>query len=175
MLPEGRITPQDTGLWTDSQIAPLKSIVDFAHSQSQKVGIQLGHAGRKASTIAPWLSGATVATEVVGGWPEGVYAPSAIQWAPEYAQPKEASVEYIKTVVGAFAASAKRAVEAGIDVIEIRASLFTFAHPTSVSTLLYRQRSRVSFIIVLEPYQQQAHGQLRWKLREPYSPDARNR
>jgi 2,4-dienoyl-CoA reductase-like NADH-dependent reductase (Old Yellow Enzyme family) len=53
---EGRITPEDSGLWLDSQIEPLRRIVEFAHSQSQKIAIQLAHAGRKASTVAPWLS-----------------------------------------------------------------------------------------------------------------------
>lgn len=55
VLEEGRITPEDSGLWKDSQIEPLKRIVDFAHSQCQKIAIQLGHAGRKASTVAPWI------------------------------------------------------------------------------------------------------------------------
>jgi 2,4-dienoyl-CoA reductase-like NADH-dependent reductase (Old Yellow Enzyme family) len=62
VTPEGRITPEDSGLWKDSQIEPLRKIVEFAHSQGQKIGIQLGHAGRKASTVAPWLSGGSVAT-----------------------------------------------------------------------------------------------------------------
>ena len=62
---EGRITPEDSGLWKDSQIEPLRRIVEFAHSQGQKIGIQLGHAGRKASTVAPWLSSGEVATERV--------------------------------------------------------------------------------------------------------------
>lgn len=55
VTPEGRITPEDSGLWQDSQIAPIKRIVDFAHSQGQYVAIQLSHAGRKASTVAPWI------------------------------------------------------------------------------------------------------------------------
>lgn len=63
--PEGRITPEDGGLWVDSQIEQLRQIVDFAHSQDQKVAIQLGHAGRKASTVAPWLSRNAVASEKV--------------------------------------------------------------------------------------------------------------
>lgn len=63
---EGRITPEDSGLWKDSQIEPLKKIVEFAHSQGQKIGIQLAHAGRKASTHAPWLGHGAVATEAVG-------------------------------------------------------------------------------------------------------------
>ncbi len=62
---EGRITPQDSGLWKDSQIEPLRKIVEFAHSQGQKIGIQLGHAGRKASTVAPWLSSGEIATKEV--------------------------------------------------------------------------------------------------------------
>ena len=62
---EGRITPEDSGLWKDSQIAPLKRIVEFAHSQNQNIGIQLAHAGRKASTVAPWLSSGAIANEDV--------------------------------------------------------------------------------------------------------------
>ena len=62
VTPEGRISPEDVGLWMDSQIAPLKEIVDFTHSQGQKIMIQLGLAGRKASTLAPWLSGGDVAS-----------------------------------------------------------------------------------------------------------------
>ena len=50
----GRITPEDNGLWKDSQVGPLSRVVEFAHSQSQNIMIQLGHAGRKASTLAPW-------------------------------------------------------------------------------------------------------------------------
>jgi 2,4-dienoyl-CoA reductase-like NADH-dependent reductase (Old Yellow Enzyme family) len=65
VLPEGRITPEDSGLWKDSQIEPLRQLCEFAHSQGQKMGIQLSHAGRKASTIAPWLAGGSVATEEV--------------------------------------------------------------------------------------------------------------
>jgi 2,4-dienoyl-CoA reductase-like NADH-dependent reductase (Old Yellow Enzyme family) len=62
---EGRITPEDSGLWKDSQIEPLRRVVEFAHSQGQKIGIQLGHAGRKASTVAPWLSKSATATKEV--------------------------------------------------------------------------------------------------------------
>jgi 2,4-dienoyl-CoA reductase-like NADH-dependent reductase (Old Yellow Enzyme family) len=64
--PEGLITPQDSGLWMDSQIEPLKRIVEFAHSQNQKIAIQLGHAGRKASTVAPWINRKAAAPEEVG-------------------------------------------------------------------------------------------------------------
>lgn len=119
VTPEGRITPEDSGLWCDSQIEPLKQIVTFAHSQNQKIGIQLGHAGRKASTVAPWLSPGATATEVAGGWPEDVWAPSALQYNDAFPKPKELSQERIKDVVTAFAAAAKRALKAGFDVIEI--------------------------------------------------------
>jgi 2,4-dienoyl-CoA reductase-like NADH-dependent reductase (Old Yellow Enzyme family) len=74
----GRITPEDCGLWKDSQKEPLRKIVEFAHSQGQKIGIQLGHAGRKASTVAPWLSKGDIAGKDLNGWPDNVHAPSAI-------------------------------------------------------------------------------------------------
>lgn len=61
VTPEGRITPEDSGLWKDSQMAPLKYTVDFAHSQGQKIAIQLAHAGRKASSVAPWKTRSGVA------------------------------------------------------------------------------------------------------------------
>jgi 2,4-dienoyl-CoA reductase-like NADH-dependent reductase (Old Yellow Enzyme family) len=62
VTPEGRITPEDSGLWKDSQIEPLKKTVEFAHSQGQHIAIQLAHAGRKASTVAPWIDRKAVAT-----------------------------------------------------------------------------------------------------------------
>lgn len=55
VLPEGRISPEDAGIWTDSHIASFQRIVDFAHSQAAKIGVQLAHAGRKASALAPWV------------------------------------------------------------------------------------------------------------------------
>jgi 2,4-dienoyl-CoA reductase-like NADH-dependent reductase (Old Yellow Enzyme family) len=55
VAPEGRISPEDSGLWKDSQIEPIKRVVEFAHSQNQKIAVQLAHAGRKASTVAPWI------------------------------------------------------------------------------------------------------------------------
>lgn len=62
---EGRITPEDAGLWQDSQVEPMRRVVEFAHGQGQRLGVQLAHAGRKASTVAPWLSAGDVATEEV--------------------------------------------------------------------------------------------------------------
>lgn len=82
VTPSGRITPSDNGIWSDAHIPGLKRIVDFAHEQGTVIGIQLAHAGRKASTRAPWAqydmknndkysgTGSSVATEEEGGWPE---------------------------------------------------------------------------------------------------------
>ncbi|KAF3768977.1 FMN-linked oxidoreductase [Cryphonectria parasitica EP155] len=122
VLPNGRISPEDSGLWKDSQIAPLRRITDFIHSQGHKAGIQLSHAGRKASTLAPWhgqRGKPHVAGEDVGGWPDNVWGPSAIPFSHTYPQVKEMTVEQIRETVEAFGAAAKRAVEAGFDVIEI--------------------------------------------------------
>jgi len=119
VTPEGRITPEDSGLWQDSQIAPLKRIVEFAHSQNQKIAIQLGHAGRKASTVAPWLSRGDTAEKEAGGWPTEVLAPSAIAFQDTYPNPNALTLEGIKRIKDGFIDAAKRSVEAGFDVIEI--------------------------------------------------------
>jgi 2,4-dienoyl-CoA reductase-like NADH-dependent reductase (Old Yellow Enzyme family) len=68
VVPEGRITPEDAGIWDDSHVEGengLAKICEFAHSQGQKIGIQLAHAGRKASTVCPWLSFGSIAGEDV--------------------------------------------------------------------------------------------------------------
>ena len=126
VLPDGRISPEDSGLWADSQIAPIKRIADFMHSQGQKLGIQLGHAGRKASTVAPWLAKergkSILATEDVKGWPNDVVGPSAIKWGEGFAMPREMTSQDIQNVINGFCNSAKRAVVAGVDVIEIHAA-----------------------------------------------------
>ncbi|EFQ29411.1 NADH:flavin oxidoreductase/NADH oxidase [Colletotrichum graminicola] len=120
--PRGRISPQDVGLWKDSQAVSLKRVVDFIHSQNQAVGIQLAHAGRKASNVAPWIRerhGKWLAHESEGGWPDDCVAPSAIPYAENWATPRELTVEEIQGLVKSFADAAKRAVEAGVDLIEI--------------------------------------------------------
>ncbi len=132
---EGRITPEDSGLWLDSQMEPLKSIVEFAHSQNQKIGIQIGHAGRKASTVAPWLSHGAVATKELNGWPDNVYAPSAIPYSSDLPNPKELTLADIESLKNSWAASIKRAVECKFDVIEIHNAhgylLHSFLSPVS--------------------------------------------
>ncbi|RPB02549.1 FMN-linked oxidoreductase [Choiromyces venosus 120613-1] len=135
VVPEGRITPEDVGLWKDSQIEPMAKIVEFAHSQNQKIAIQLAHAGRKASTVAPWLSMGDVATEEANGWPNNVYAPSAIAYSERHAQPHEMTLEDIENLKKAWVAATRRALKAGFDVIEIHNAhgylLHSFVSPAS--------------------------------------------
>jgi 2,4-dienoyl-CoA reductase-like NADH-dependent reductase (Old Yellow Enzyme family) len=135
VTPNGRISPEDSGLWEDSQIAPLKRVADFLHSQNQKLGIQLAHAGRKASTLAPWMmkvrGQAVLATEEAGGWPNDVWGASAIKWSEGYPEPQEMSTADVEAVVKSFQDSAVRAVKAGVDVIEIHG-----AHGYLVSSFL---------------------------------------
>lgn len=123
VTPNGRISPEDAGIWKDSHIAPLKRITDFIHSQGHKAGVQLAHAGRKASTLSPWNrkpNGAYIASEDVGGWPDDVWGPSAISFDDAtFPQVKEMSVEQIKETVEAFGTAAQRAIAAGFDMIEI--------------------------------------------------------
>jgi 2,4-dienoyl-CoA reductase-like NADH-dependent reductase (Old Yellow Enzyme family) len=97
----------------------MSKVVEFAHSQGQNIAIQFAHAGRKASCLAPWLSMGDVATVEQGGWPDEVYAPSAIPYNERYPQPKEMSKADIERVKQGFVDAAKRAVKIGFDVIEI--------------------------------------------------------
>lgn len=115
----GRITPEDSGLWLDAHISGLQQHVQFAHSQGQKIGIQLAHAGRKASTVAPWLSPGATATEAGGGWPDDVFGPSAIPYGDGFPMPKEMTLADIDGLKQDFVAAARRAVAAGFDVIEV--------------------------------------------------------
>lgn len=135
VTPEGRITPEDAGIWKDSQVEAMKQIIEFAHSQGQKIGIQLGHAGRKASTVAPWLSSAAVATKDVNGWPDNVLGPSAIPYNEHHATPKEMTLKDIEDFKVAWEAGVKRALRAGVDVIEVHNAhgylLHSFISPAS--------------------------------------------
>ncbi len=114
--PEGRITEKCLGLWNNEQKITIKRIVDFVHENTaSKIGIQLAHAGRKAST---W-EGKQVSIEE-GGWP--TIAPSNIPYQPEDNAPIELTTEAIKDLVIKFQEAAKRAVEIGFDVIELHAA-----------------------------------------------------
>lgn len=113
----------------------MAKIVDFAHAQNQKIGIQLAHAGRKASTVAPWLSFSQIATKEAGGWPDNLWAPSAIPYAETYPVPKELTTGDIKDLVKAYVSAAERSIRAGFDVIEIHNAhgylLHSFLSPVS--------------------------------------------
>ncbi len=130
--PDGRITPQDLGLWKDEHIPRLQSIVEFVHAQGSHIGIQLAHAGRKASMTPPWEEERAVAPEQ-GGWT--VVAPSPIAFAGNYARPLELDGAGIREVIRNFGSAARRAVQAGFDFIEIHAAhgylLHQFLSPLS--------------------------------------------
>lgn len=122
VVPEGRITYADLGLWSDAHIAPLKRIVDFVHAQGAAIGIQLAHAGRKASAAPPWLGGKALEGEAArrqGAEFWQPVAPSPEPHAEGSPLPAEMSETDIKQTVNAFAAAAERAQMAGFDLIEI--------------------------------------------------------
>lgn len=119
VVPEGRISTACLGLWNDAQTERLKPIVQFAHSMATKIGIQLAHAGRKGSCLPPW-SDHPMASKEEGGW--DCVAPSAISFGGKYPVPKALTKEEIHELVAAFAISAKRAVTAGFDLVEIHAA-----------------------------------------------------
>ncbi|WIX86363.1 oxidoreductase [Amycolatopsis sp. DG1A-15b] len=116
---EGRISPQDTGIWTDAQARAWRRITDFVHGQGTAIGMQLAHAGRKASTRRPWEGQGSVPPGD-GGWqsvgadarPFGAYAPA-----------RPLTTDEVAALPDAFAAAARRAVDVGFDVLELH-----FAH-----------------------------------------------
>jgi len=117
VVPEGRISPQDTGLWNDEQRDAWKRIVDFAHSQGAAIGVQLAHAGRKASTyrgFADEPQGSVPDSD--GGWPT---LSSSAEAFPGYDAPREMTEADIRAVVDAFGVAARRSVEAGFDTVEV--------------------------------------------------------
>lgn len=132
VVPEGRISPQDTGIWSDSHIEPWRRITDFVRAEGALAGIQLAHAGRKASTYSPFadLEGSIPVSD--GGWE--TVGPSAGAFTG-FAAPRELSVAEIKDVVRAFADAAIRADKAGFDVVEIHSAhgylLHEFLSPLS--------------------------------------------
>lgn len=108
VLPDGRITKNDLGLWNDQQAEKLSQLVSYLHGLGTKVGVQLNHAGRKAEDA------------------KLKWAPSAIAYNDTYGQPKEMSLAEIAEVKEAFVAAAKRAQAAGVDVIEIHGAHGTY-------------------------------------------------
>ena len=134
VLPEGRISPADLGLWSDDQVEPLARAFAFVAAQGAVPGVQLAHAGRKASTAAPWTGGGPV-DAAGGGWPDRVVAPSALPFTPEHPVPQVLDATGIAEVTAAFAAAARRALAAGCRLVEIHAAhgylLHQFLSPLS--------------------------------------------
>jgi len=117
--PEGRISPQDLGIWKDEHIEKLTQITTFISDHGSVPGIQLSHAGRKASTATPWLGRGKISPQD-GGWE--TVAPSAIAFSDTYPMPVELDQTGIDKVVLDFTNAAKRALDAGFKVIEIHAA-----------------------------------------------------
>lgn len=115
VVPEGRISQGDVGLWNEAQRHAWEPIVDFIHAQGAAAAVQLAHAGRKASARAPWEGRGVVAPED-GGW--DVVGPSPVAY-PEMKVPHELTVDEIRAIIDAFGAAAVRALNAGFDAIEI--------------------------------------------------------
>lgn len=132
VVPEGRISPRDVGLWNDEQRDAWAPIVEAIHARGAAAGIQLAHAGRKASTWWPWAEkrGSVPASD--GGWTTTAPSPVAFDG---FAPPEELDSDGIDRVVEAFAASARRALDAGFDVLEIHGAhgylLHQFLSPLS--------------------------------------------
>lgn len=116
VCPEGRISPYDLGLWNDAQRDAFRPIVQFIKEQGAVAAIQLAHAGRKASTDAPWHGGGTL-TPDKGGWVP--LAPSALPFSPDSPLPRALTQVEIASVVRQFADSAQRALDAGFEVVEV--------------------------------------------------------
>ena len=132
VVPEGRITPDDSGLWNDEQVQAWRPIIDFSHSQGTPMALQLAHAGRKASTSSPFKSDGSGVGVEQGGWE--TEAPSALAFG-KLPRPHELSPTRIDTIVESFAAATRRAVNAGFDAIEVHAAhgylLHEFLSPLS--------------------------------------------
>lgn len=132
VAPEGRISPQDLGLWSDAHLEPLARIATFIRAQKAVPGLQLAHAGRKASRSRPWDGDRALGPEA-GGWMP--MAPSPVPFAADEPAPHDLSDSEIASLVAAFASAAERAVRGGFQVIEIHAAhgylLHAFLSPLS--------------------------------------------
>ncbi|KAF9402619.1 hypothetical protein BGZ76_007276, partial [Entomortierella beljakovae] len=120
VVPEGRISPSDTGIWKDEHIPAIKRIADYIHAQGSKFGIQLAHAGRKASTVPFYAQ--LPESEF---WRDNVVAPSGgadFQWDSKHVVPRGLSVEEIQETIKSFGTAAARAAIAGADTVEIHAA-----------------------------------------------------
>jgi 2,4-dienoyl-CoA reductase-like NADH-dependent reductase (Old Yellow Enzyme family) len=154
VVPEGRISPGDLGIWKDEHIPALERIASFLHSQGSRTGMQLAHAGRKGSMSVPF-GGERLVTPSEGGWQP--VAPTALAFSSQYATPKALHISAIPGVVKAFAEAARRAQAAGFDFVEIHAAhgylLHQFLSPlanrrTDVYGGSFRNRTRLLLEVV---------------------------
>ncbi len=131
--PEGRISPTDLGIWKDEHIEALRRCTDFIHEHGAVAGIQIAHAGRKASTTQPW-NGHRYLDEAEGGW-RPIVAPSAIPFSDSAPTPDALDTAGIERIIDAFGQAARRAREAGFRFVEIHAAhgylLHEFLSPLS--------------------------------------------
>ncbi|QEU97823.1 NADH:flavin oxidoreductase/NADH oxidase [Streptomyces kanamyceticus] len=114
--PEGRISPYDLGIWNDTQVEAFRRITDLLKSQGTVAGVQIAHAGRKASTERPWKGGAPIGPEA-HGWE--TLAPSPVAFDERHPVPTELTVARIREIVAQFADAARRSLAAGFEVAEI--------------------------------------------------------
>lgn len=133
VAPEGRISPHDLGIWKDDHIDQLARLAHFIKQQGSVPGIQLAHAGRKASTAPPWENRSGTLGEHDGGWQ--TVGPSAIPFDAGCSIPEELTTEGIFRIVAAFVAGAERARQSGFSVAEVHAAhgylLHQFLSPLS--------------------------------------------
>lgn len=132
VTPEGRISPDDSGIWDDAHIAPFRRVTAFLEEHGAVPAIQLAHAGRKASTDAPWRGGGPVGPGSRGWTPS---APSPVAFAEGHPVPHALEAAELDALVEAFAAATRRSLEAGFKVIELHAAhgylLHEFLSPLS--------------------------------------------
>ncbi|MDP2529120.1 MAG: NADH:flavin oxidoreductase/NADH oxidase [Candidatus Palauibacterales bacterium] len=134
VLPEGRISPEDLGIYHDGHVPVLRRIAAFVEAQGAVPGMQLAHAGRKASTYRPWADGHGRVPVEEGGW-ENVVAPSALPFSDDYPTPRALDEAGLMRVVEGFVTAAERALLAGFRLLEIHAAhgylLHEFLSPLS--------------------------------------------
>lgn len=153
VLPNGRLSPNDSGLWNDRQMQALTPIMSYIATQGSIPAIQLGHGGRKTSTLAPWLDTSTIQPHLkshvatngaAGGWTDDVMAPSAIAYNDEtFPHPREMTPNDIEELKEAFRAAVARADKAGAQVVELHC-----AHGYSVrpASLILNRSSRLTIL-----------------------------
>jgi 2,4-dienoyl-CoA reductase-like NADH-dependent reductase (Old Yellow Enzyme family) len=116
VTPQGRISPDDSGIWNSELAAAYAPFARFIKEQGAVPAIQLAHAGRKASTDLPWNGGAPLNARHRGWQP---IAPSAVPFAPGHPTPREATAQDLEAILGQFALAARRSAEAGFEVAEV--------------------------------------------------------